>query len=377
MRQLKLHTIIYGENIPEVGSQFEKTDCLILAQVNQEGTEVKLLYADGNGKVMRNIAEKQVFTSVKAALQHIATSDRTNGLEVLIVENGIPVDYWFKGGVEDINFVKKVPQLDDIIKEGGVLTKGSTLTFTAESDPNVDDEYFNADDVNAFTLSCGLDGTNVLAMSKHAYTEDSFFYANVVAGNGAMQTATRGWGNVALGAAALNQAKDSTNNIAVGVSALYSFKGEKENFYHSFGGDWGNEHRNIAIGTKAGEHLTEGKHNVLIGFTADWSGSPYELSNKLIIHSSDKDNLSNGNTVPLIKGDFEERWLEVGGKLYLNSRYNRATRDFTDKKYITAADSEGLLTKVDKVNFIKDILLSDSFTLTEEEQATLKTKLGL
>lgn len=51
-RQAKFHTIVFGEPIPEVGSQFSKEDCLIIVQLNEGGSKVKFLYSDGNGKVV-------------------------------------------------------------------------------------------------------------------------------------------------------------------------------------------------------------------------------------------------------------------------------------------------------------------------------------
>ncbi|MGP2571093.1 hypothetical protein ACT4R9_09920 [Ornithobacterium rhinotracheale] len=58
-RTAKFHTIVYGEAIPEVGSQFHKEDCLIVCQLEQSGNQVKMLYADGNGKVVELDSSKK------------------------------------------------------------------------------------------------------------------------------------------------------------------------------------------------------------------------------------------------------------------------------------------------------------------------------
>ncbi|MRJ11675.1 hypothetical protein EDL98_11440 [Ornithobacterium rhinotracheale] len=84
MRQAKFHTIVYGETIPEVGSQFDKTDCLIICQLSEGGTEVKLLYADGNGKVVEHTIPKAVkkFTSLDDLNQ-----DTSEGIAILEEDN--------------------------------------------------------------------------------------------------------------------------------------------------------------------------------------------------------------------------------------------------------------------------------------------------
>ncbi|MGP2569968.1 hypothetical protein ACT4R9_05590 [Ornithobacterium rhinotracheale] len=83
-RQAKFHTIVYGETIPEVGSQFDKTDCLIICQLSEGGTEVKLLYADGNGKVVEQTIPKAVkkFTSLDDLNQ-----DTSEGIAILEEDN--------------------------------------------------------------------------------------------------------------------------------------------------------------------------------------------------------------------------------------------------------------------------------------------------
>ncbi|AFL97362.1 hypothetical protein [Ornithobacterium rhinotracheale] len=58
-RQAKFHTIVYGEEVPQVGSQFHKEDCLIVCQLEQSGNQVKMLYADGNGKVVELDSSKK------------------------------------------------------------------------------------------------------------------------------------------------------------------------------------------------------------------------------------------------------------------------------------------------------------------------------
>ncbi|MFU2119663.1 hypothetical protein ACQ1Q1_06695 [Ornithobacterium rhinotracheale] len=58
-RTAKFHTIVYGEAIPQVGSQFHKEDCLIVCQLEQSGNQVKMLYADGNGKVVELDSSKK------------------------------------------------------------------------------------------------------------------------------------------------------------------------------------------------------------------------------------------------------------------------------------------------------------------------------
>ncbi|MDD2963946.1 MAG: hypothetical protein PHQ65_09525 [Bacteroidales bacterium] len=127
---------------------------------------------------------------------------------------------------------------------------------------------------------------------KSGYSITSGKY-NSAFGLQALYSTTTGEYNSASGFGSLFQNQTGTENTASGYKALYSNVA-------------GNE--NTAIGSRAGYNAL-GSGNVFIG---RYAGYEEEGSNKLYI-----DNSSTAN--PLLFGDFAQNWINIGGKLAINT----------------------------------------------------------
>ncbi|MCK0200637.1 hypothetical protein ACQ1P2_03730 [Ornithobacterium rhinotracheale] len=113
-RTAKFHTIVYGEAIPEVGSQFHKEDCLIVCQLEQSGNQVKMLYADGNGKVV------ELDSSKKGDLDYIKMFNKAVNKELKIDFNT-----YLNDGLYAITFDRDTPLKNEPKLQEGFSGLGS------------------------------------------------------------------------------------------------------------------------------------------------------------------------------------------------------------------------------------------------------------
>lgn len=434
MRQAKFHTIIFGEEVPEIGSQFEIPDCLIAVQLNESGSEVELLFTDGNGKVVRNNPRIQTFNSVEEANASVRKADRFIGKNVLIKkthtrevpkidestgeqavdESGaklttteskdVYAEYWWENGIEDENLLAKTLSLRQIINKDSRLPNETPITFEESEDLIFKSTKYTEGHKKSpnYIHSLGtVNGRNLLfAQMWESYKGNKKFMDNIIF-NSSGFIKYKGeipfFGNIAIGRATLENIREGSGTTALGGSALYEFEGVDPKEPYAEWGEWGKYVGNIAIGYWAGRGIKNGGGNVLIGsqaspFTSSGKG---EVWNTLIIHNDHhytgaihnykEEGIINGKIgTPLIYGKFRKHWLEIGGKLRLRPQYNREHAkegdNYEDKFFLVYSDDNkktGEVHAVNKIEFIKDILLSDAFTLTEEEQTTLKQKLGI
>lgn len=198
--------------------------------------------------------------------------------------------------------------------------------------------------VGSKSMYANTTGYQNASLGSEALTSNSTGYGNTSLGAFAMHDNTTGKQNTASGAYALNKNTTAEGNSAFGYKAGYSITSGKYNsafglqaLYSTTTGEYntttgfgglflnqtgtentalgykalysnvaGNE--NTAIGSRAGYHAL-GSGNVFIG---RYAGYDEEGSNRLYI-----DNSSTAN--PLVFGDFSENWVNIGGKLSVNT----------------------------------------------------------
>lgn len=435
MRQAKFHTIVFGEQVPEIGSQFEKSDCLIAVQLNESGSEVELLFTDGNGKVVRNNPRIQTFNSVEEANAAIRKADRYEGKRVYIYntysiqkpiltetgkydlddEGNVQYEtvefknietYAYMGGVEDENLIVQSPSLENVVKTNARFQPGVKLTFPGVELTDEIKKYFNPVNPNHINFWSGLNGTNIIINNRDSNIDNSLvYYSNTVLGGG--NKLKRGQGNVLSGVGSAYSTEEGSFITALGGNALADFIGGfKSHTYENFSGDyWGGLTPNIAIGNNAGKGLKQGWGNVYIGSCAD--NRPEVEDAKLVIHSYKRYGLGstkpNNAYYPLIFGDFVERWFEISGKIRLNNKQNAVITDFNqmdemavfsskDAKYTTQEiidkpdGTKGTKKKTEtkaphfkEMNVVnaKDYLIYQIENMNEEQKQRLKTALGI
>lgn len=54
------------------------------------------------------------FSSTSEALTSLPAAVRYKGLTVIIIENNVAVEYWFKNGTSDVDLIKKTSDVDNI-----------------------------------------------------------------------------------------------------------------------------------------------------------------------------------------------------------------------------------------------------------------------
>lgn len=317
MRKAKFQTIAYGEAIPQTGSIYDKTDCLIVIQKEENGTEVDLKFADGNGKVVE-LKTLQKFKS------------------------------------------------------------GTRLSFDTKGEQGVQEMYFD-------------DNGGLIIVDSRSELEDSK-WTTILAGNGGVSI-KKAYRSTIVGQWALsdNEDKDTIINAVtvIGSQALKNFKGIDDSLpYNKTNGQI--VHKNIMIGYGAGQGLVEGGNNIFIGDSVGLHHSnnrPYVLFNKLMIHSSkypgtdpERKEIANTSTYPLIYGDFAERWFQLAGQHKVTKHHNPLI-DINETNEVAVFKSDNnyvkTLSSVNKIELVKNVLLSDELTFTPEEQSKIKQKLGI
>jgi hypothetical protein len=154
-------------------------------------------------------------------------------------------------------------------------------------------------------------GVRNLAFGNNTLTDVTTAGDNVAVGNNAGQY-IEGQQNVAIGTNALLGANTNANfmrNVAIGQSAgAGSRDGANNNIYIGFAaGLSANATENVVIGSFAGNDLTTGDSNVIIGYSA---------ADGQLTTESDKLWIANSNTAtPLIYGEFDNDLLKINGRV--------------------------------------------------------------
>lgn len=176
-------------------------------------------------------------------------------------------------------------------------------------------------------LTTNTTGNGNTALGAYSLHDNTTGKQNTASGAFALNKNTTAEGNSAFGYKAGYSITSGKYNSAFGLQALYSTTTGEYNTTTGFGGLFLNQtgtentalgykalysnvagNENTAIGSRAGYHAL-GSGNVFIG---RYAGYDEEGSNRLYI-----DNSSTAN--PLIFGDFSENWVNVGGKLSVNT----------------------------------------------------------
>ena len=180
---------------------------------------------------------------------------------------------------------------------GSISTSGSNSTinglFISTGGGNVSTNISIGSTTN---FNSSATGTNNTAIGNNALCLNTTGSNNIAIGQQALCSNTTGSNNVAIGQSALNFNTTGSHNLAIGNSALFN---------NTLGSN------NIAFGQNAGSNLTLfSSNNIAIGNGAGPSTTTDE-SNKLYIAS--------GSGVPLIKGDFAAKTVNISGSLTATS----------------------------------------------------------
>ena len=210
---------------------------------------------------------------------------------------------------------------------GSISTSGSNSTinglFISTGGGNVSTNISIGSTTN---FNSSATGTNNTAIGNNALCLNTTGSNNIAIGQQALCSNTTGSNNVAIGQSALNFNTTGSHNLAIGNSALFN---------NTLGSN------NIAFGQNAGSNLTLfSSNNIAIGNGAGPSTTTDE-SNKLYIAS--------GSGVPLIKGDFAAKTVNISGSLtatsFTGSLLGTATTSsFTPNALVTASVSSNTIT---------------------------------
>ncbi|MDO5509548.1 MAG: hypothetical protein Q4F57_02520 [Weeksellaceae bacterium] len=394
MRTLRIHQFGTAAEIPEEGTYLaDRPDTLFVFQTDDRSCEFYM--TDNAGLFLKVKQITGTYQSVQDALDSIASTRRYVGRIISVKNQYEQINlHWFRDGIEDEDLIPFAPSLENVMANGNELPKGQKIVFVSTSETNVPDEYRDQFE-NQYRLGIhtGLDGTNVIFSDTalELVSDDVVMSGNVVLGaNSLANQEGPAFGIVALGNSALNRMKTGGASTAIGNAALYEYEGTKEDERYKQYDGFGKQAYNVAVGYWSGRGLKEGSGNIYIG---SFTGSrPAEEWNTLVIHSSNS-HTGSGQTVgsvtspnqvgyPLLLGKFDERWFQVAGKIRTNNHQNPVVTDFAEVNELYAARRSGTstyreLVPVNKVDFVKNILLSNGFSLTEAEKDLLAEKLGL
>ncbi|MCK0206230.1 hypothetical protein [Ornithobacterium rhinotracheale] len=377
-RQAKFHTIVYGEATPEVGSQFEKTDCLIICQLEQSGNKVKLLYADGNGKVVEPKEQ-----DVKAYLLSEAfTLSPEESKKWQLKQNGR--FYFDSENYIELNVENKSITINSET-DGGDNLNANFYVFTKNT-PS-ENTYFN--------IGIGLDSLSGINTG----------WYNTAIGYNSLKNFTNGIRNTALGGWTLFSLKKGSDNAAFGASALMEITDGDQN--SAFGqralGKLKIGSFNTGLGINSGASLINGSGNDYIGTNAGFylPVEDEEENNIMRIGGPGIESDSTGKFMNVHKADYigvvknketkegftvfyshivinkVKYTMQINDTLTINPHFFKAPSAENQYPYLLTQNEEGEVNRVKNLDFIKEILLSDDFTLSEEEQKTLKQKLGI
>ncbi|MGP2571210.1 hypothetical protein ACT4R9_09775 [Ornithobacterium rhinotracheale] len=376
-RQAKFHTIVYGEATPEVGSQFEKTDCLIICQLEQSGNKVKLLYADGNGKVVEPKEQ-----DVKAYLLSEAfTLSPEESKKMQLKQNG---RYYF----DSENYI-------EIDSESKGVTIGSeqdkeelNANFYVFTKNNPSEESYHNIGIGLDSLSGMNTGWYNTAIGYNSLKNIRSSIRNTALGGWTLMNLKKGGDNTAFGAAALMEITDGEQNSAFGQRAL---------------GNLNTGSFNTAMGINSGNSLINGGGNDYIGTNAGYylSAEDSEENNIMRIggvgiqedSTGEYPNLAKGENIGIIKGkrtkdgsaafyshiviNKVKYTMQINDVLTINPKFYNEVSSENQYPYLLTQNEAGEVNRVKKLDFIKEILLSDDFTLTEDEKKKIKQKLGI
>ena len=157
---------------------------------------------------------------------------------------------------------------------------------------------------NALTSLTSWDANT--AVGTDALRDHTRYSANTAVGYQALANDTEGYGNTAIGSEAMEANDDGYYNTALGTMALYAGKGTHHNIavgrkaFYTLGNGGASSNNNIGIGYHAGEYMTTGDYNILIG--SETRTSPRESGENQIIIGHDADGLGD-NSVTLGNSD--------------------------------------------------------------------------
>ncbi len=138
---------------------------------------------------------------------------------------------------------------------------------------------------NALTSLTSWDANT--AVGTDALRDHTRYSANTAVGYQALANDTEGYGNTAIGSEAMEANDDGYYNTALGTMALYAGKGTHHNIavgrkaFYTLGNGGASSNNNIGIGYHAGEYMTTGDYNILIG--SETRTSPRESGENQII----------------------------------------------------------------------------------------------
>lgn len=364
MRQAKFHTIVYGEPVPEVGSQFEKTDCLIVVQKEESGTDVDILYADGNGKVVSVPGNDNLLKLDLSNAADDLTAEQKAEFLKKITSDRIKID----------NSVIQSIHKDDPIKHEGEKHEGENLSVGYENYQKLEGGVYNISLMTTMqNLVRGSWNVGIGAYTLNNLVEGT---GNIASGNGALNSLKRGSVNTASGYVSLFNLVEGTGNVAFGTQAGTSLKRGNDNEYI------GNNAGYYALNYEGTQIVEEENHVIRIGgFPAAFDETKRKFNyKKTAINPKATKIPGNGKifgtfTPILINKEYGR--IEISSTLFINPRlYNEINED-NRYNYFLIQNEEGEVNRENKLEVIKSVLLSDDFTLTEEEQTKLKQKLGI
>jgi trimeric autotransporter adhesin len=158
------------------------------------------------------------------------------------------------------------------------------------------------------TLCCNKIGRYNTAIGKSTLISNTSGSHNTAIGNAALQLNTSGSFNTAIGDLALQCNTTGSHNIAIGRATLLNNSGSNNTAIgqcalccNTIGSN------NIAFGQNAGSFLSgSSSNNITIGFGSGPSTNTEE---------NDKLYIASGSGVPLIKGDFAAKTVDISGSL--------------------------------------------------------------
>ena len=131
--------------------------------------------------------------------------------------------------------------------------------------------------IGSGAMALATDATRNIIIGYNAFGANTSAPDNVVIGHSAMAVGTgNANSNVAIGNYAMNKQSGGVQNVAIGYEALYTGTNQSFNVgigYQALklatgGGGFGDS-GNIAIGFKAGDEITDGQKNLIIGYDVD------------------------------------------------------------------------------------------------------------